>query len=189
MGWFLLLLGLGLWSGLHLMRAVLPEMRSWLQERLGDGSKGLITLGLLSSVGLMVWGSNLVPFVSIWSPPVFLTHINNALMLVAFYMFLTSATQPGTAFVFGKLKNPQLTGFKVWAVAHLLVNGDLASVLLFGGLLAWAVIEVIASKRVPSLVDRGTAPISSPWVHLGAVVVAFLGVAAIHAIWRWPFGG
>ncbi|MEL7462375.1 MAG: NnrU family protein [Pseudomonadota bacterium] len=189
MGWVLLLLGLGLWSGLHLMRSVMPQARARLQDRLGTGAKGLITLGLLASLVLMVLGGNLVPFVAVWSPPGFLTHLNNALMLLAFYMFLTSATQPGTAFVFGSLKNPQLTGFKVWALAHLLVNGDLASIILFGGLLAWAVAEVIFSKRVPALVDRGKAPISSPWVHLGLVIVAFVGVAAIHAIWRWPFGG
>lgn len=189
MGWVLLLFGLALWSGLHLTRSVAPDTRAALQNRLGDGAKGVITLGVLASVGLMVWSANIVPFVTIWSPPGFLTHVNNLLMLLAFYIFLTSATQTGTAFVFGSLKNPQLTGFKVWAAAHLLVNGDLASILLFGGLLAWAVAEVIFSKRVPGLVDRGTAPIASPWVHLGLVLVAFVGVAAIHAIWRWPFGG
>ena len=189
MGWVLLLLGLAHWAGLHLMRSVAPDARAALQNRLGDGSKGVITLGLLASVGLMVWSANIVPFVTVWSPPGFLTHVNNLLMLLAFYIFLTSATQVGTAFMFGSLKNPQLTGFKVWAAAHLLVNGDLASILLFGGLLAWAVAEVIFSKRVPGLVDRGTAPISAPLVHLGLVVVVFVGVAAIHAIWRWPFGG
>ena len=81
--------------------------------------------------------------------------------------------------------HPQLTGFKVWAAAHLLVNGDLASILLFGGLLAWAVVEVIFSKRVPGLVNRDSAPISSPIVHLGLVVVAFGVVAGIHDLaWR-----
>lgn len=189
MGWLLLILALALWSGLHLMRAVAPGARAALQGRLGDGSKGVIALGLLVSVGLMVLGSNLVPFVAIWTPPSFFTHINNLLMFVAFYMFLTTATQPGTAFVFGNLKNPQLTGFKVWAFAHLLVNGDLASILLFGGLLAWAVVEVIMTKRTPSLVDRGDAKITSPFVHLGIVVVAFAVVAVVHSIWRWPFGG
>lgn len=189
MGWVLLVLGLILWTGLHLFRSVAPTSREALQDKLGNGAKGVIALGVLASVGLMVWGANLVPFVAIWTPPAFMTHINNALMVLAFYMYLTTATQPGTAFVFGNLKNPQLTGFKVWAFAHLLVNGDLASILLFAGLLAWAVAEVIFSKRTVSLVDRSTAPISSPLVHLGLVIVAFGVVAAIHAIWRWPFGG
>lgn len=189
MGWVVLILSLALWSGLHLLRSVAPDARASLQDRLGDGSKGIIAGGLLLSVGLMVLGSNMVPFVSVWSPPSFLTHVNNLLMLFAFYIFLTTATQPGTAFVLGNLKNPQLTGFKVWAFSHLLVNGDLASILLFGGLLAWAVAEVIFSKRTVSLVDRNDAKISSPWVHMGLVLVAFAVVAAVHSIWRWPFGG
>lgn len=189
MGWFLLLSGLALWTALHLVRSAMPGLRAGLQDRLGNGAKGVLTLGILASLGLMIWGTNLVPFVEVWTPPSFMTHINNVLMLLAFYMFLTTATQPGTAFVFGNLKNPQLTGFKVWALAHLLVNGDLASILLFGGLLAWAVAEVILSKRVPGLVDRSEAPISSPLIHLGLVIVVFAVVAACHAIWRWPFGG
>ncbi len=189
MGWVLLILSLVMWSGLHLLRSVAPNTRAGLQDRLGNGAKGVITLGVLLSVVLMILGANLVPFVAVWTPPPFFTHINNLLMFLALYMFLTSATQPGTAFVFGSLKNPQLTGFKVWAFAHLLVNGDLASIMLFGGLLVWAVAEVIFSKRVPSLVDRANAKITSPFVHLGIVLVAFALVAAVHSIWRWPFGG
>ncbi len=189
MGWVLLIVGLALWSALHLMRALAPGVRDALQTTLGDGFKGVIALGLLLSVGCMVLGSNLVPFVPVWSPPSFLTHVNNLLMLLAFYMFLTTATRPGTAFVFGNLKNPQLTGFKVWAFAHLLVNGDLASILLFLGLLAWAVAEVIVSGRSSSLVNRDAAKITSPFVHLALVLVAFVAVSAVHAIWRWPFGG
>ncbi len=189
MAWILLIIGLLLWSGAHLFRSVNPPGRASLETRFGQGSKGIMALLILGALILMVLGYRAVPFVPVWTPPVFLTHVNNLLMILAFYMFLTTATKPGTAFVFGNLKNPQLTGFKVWAAAHLLVNGDLASILLFGGLLAWAVAEVIFSKRVPGLVSRDGAAISSPWVHLAIVVVAFGVVSAIH-IWLgvWPFG-
>ena len=189
MAWILLVLGLLLWTGAHLFRAVNPAGRAALQDRLGDASKGIFALLILASVGLMILGYRATPFVPVWTPPEFFTHINNLLMIVAFYMYLTTATAPGTAFVMGNLKNPQLTGFKVWTVAHLLVNGDLAAILLFGGLLAWAVAEVIFSKRVKGLVDRSNAKIKSPWVHLGLVIVAFAAVAGIHTLLGyWPFG-
>ena len=189
MGWVLLILGLALWAGAHLFRAVRPVQRAALQDRFGPASKGLFAVAILASLGLMILGYRAVPFVPVWTPPAFLTHLNNLLMILAFYMYLTTATKPGTAFIFGNLKNPQLTGFKVWAAAHLLVNGDLASILLFTGLLGWAVAEVIVAKRGPGLVNRDSAPITSPLVHLGLVVVAFAGVAGVH-VWLgvWPFG-
>lgn len=188
MGWILLILGLGLWSGAHLFRALRPDARAALTDRFGPASKGIMALIILASLGLMILGYRAAPLVPIWSPPAFFTHINNLLMLIALFMYLTTATQPGTPLVFGNLKNPQLTGFKVWAAAHLLVNGDLAAILLFGGLLAWAVVEVIVGKRVPAATSRDSAPISSPWVHLGLVVVVYAVVAALHT-WagRWPF--
>ncbi|KNG94382.1 NnrU family protein [Pseudaestuariivita atlantica] len=186
----LLILGLILWTAAHLMRAGAPNARAALQSRMGDASKAVMGLVIIASVVLMVLGYRSADPVIVWSPPAFLTHVNNLLVLIAFYMYLTTATKPGTAFVFGNLKNPQLTGFKLWAFAHLLVNGDLASIILFGGLLAWAVVQVILSKRAPSMVDRGTAPISNPWVHLGLVLAVFAVVAVIHGwLGPWPFGG
>lgn len=186
----LLILGLILWAGLHLLRSLAPDLRQTLQSRLGDGAKGLIALGLLLSLGLMIVGYRQAAFVAVWSPPGFLLHLNNLLMILALYVYLTSATKPGTAWIMGRTRNPQLTGFKIWAVAHLLVNGDLASILLFGGLLAWAVVEVIVTKNTPSLVNRDTARITSPFVHLGLVIVVFAVVAVLHT-WagRWPFPG
>lgn len=189
MGWIVLMAGLALWAGLHLMRSMAPDRRAALQDRFGEGSKGLIAGGLLLSLILMIYGYRWTPFVEIWSPPGFFTHINNLLMLFALYVYFITATQPGTAWIMGNTKNPQLTGFKIWAAAHLLVNGDLASILLFGGLIGWAVMEVIQSKKVPSLVDRSKAKISSPVVHLVLVLVAYGVIAALHTWFgRSPFG-
>ncbi len=64
-------------------------------------------------------------------------HLNNLLMVIAVFVFGMSAT---TGRLRGKMRHPQLTAVKIWAVAHLLVNGDLASIILFGGMLAWAVV-------------------------------------------------
>lgn len=186
---FLLLLGLVLWTGLHLLRAGAPDLRASLTERFGEGSKGIVAVGIIASVVLMVIGYRSADFIIVWSPPGFLTHVNNLLMLLAFYVYFTTATKPGTAWIMGSVKNPQLTGFKIWAFAHLLVNGDLASVVLFGGLLAWAVVQVILGNRIPSAVDRSKAPISSPFVHLGLVLGVLVVVAGIHTwLGYFPFG-
>jgi hypothetical protein len=88
------------------------------------------------------------------------------------------------------MRHPQLTGFKIWATAHLLVNGDLASVILFGGLLAWAVVTVIVINRAqPQWTPKPTRP--------GATVKAIAGtifaVVAIMLVHNWlgvqPWGG
>jgi uncharacterized membrane protein len=89
------------------------------------------------------------------------------------------------------LRHPMLTGFIVWAVAHLLVNGDVASIVLFGGLLAWAVIAVIGINRrdgprgpLPEATSKGLA------IHIGVGVVVFLVVGWLHGLLgAWPFPG
>lgn len=185
-----LLFGLFAFVAFHLIRSKRPEWRQAAQAEVGDQSKGIMSLGILCSVALMVVGYRAAAFIPIWNPPEFLTHINNLMMVFALYIFFMTATQPGTAFIMGDSKNPQLTGFMIWTVAHLLVNGDLASIILFGGLLAWAIVQLKVSKETASLVDRSTAPISSPWVHLALVVGVFVIVAVLHTWFgRWPFGG
>ena len=186
----LLILGLILWVAFHLIRGLRPDWRAALQDRFGDASKGIMAAGIVAGLVLMVVGYRAAPFVPVWEPPAVLRYVNNLLVLLAFYIYLTTATKPGTAFAFANARNPQLAGFSMWAFAHLLVNGDLASIILFGGLLVWAFVEVKLAGRSASLVDRSTAKISSPWVHLGLVIVVYLIVGAIHVtLGVNPFGG
>jgi len=185
---FLLIVGLIIWTIAHLLRSFAKDFRQSLQDKFGNGSKGIIALAIVASLVLMIIGYRGADVKLLWVAPVWMIYVNNILMILALYVYFTTATKPGTAFFMGSLKNPQLTGFKIWAVAHLLVNGDLASVVLFGGLLCWAVVEVIASKRTVSLVNRDKAPISSPWVHLVLVAAMFILIVALHS-WagRSPF--
>lgn len=176
----LLILGLIIWTAAHLLRSLAPDLRNTLHLKFGDGYKIIVGVVVLVSLVLMIIGYKNINFIALWDPPAWLTIVNNLLMFIALYIYFTTATVPGTAFVFGTLKNPQLIGFKVWAVAHLLVNGDLASLILFGGLLLWAVLQVVASNRTVSLVDRSTAPIKSPWIHVVLVVVVMFLISLIH---------
>jgi len=185
----LLIAGVLLWTAAHLMRSVAPGVYQSIHQKFGQvGTKGVIAVAVLISLALMIAGYRSADYVNLWQVPVWMTYVNNLLMILALYMYFTTATVPGTAFMFGSLVNPQLTGFKVWAVAHLLVNGDLASLVLFGGLLLWAVAQVVLSKKNVSLVDRSLAPIKSPWVHLAVVFGALIFISVVHALLgKWPF--
>jgi len=184
----LLVLGVLIWTVAHLQRSYAQDFRQTLQNKFGNASKGIVAIVILLSLALMVIGYRSADVVVLWVAPSWMFYINNILMALALYIYFTSATKHGVAFFAGSLENPQLVGFKIWAIAHLLVNGDLAAVVLFGGLLIWAAIEVVASKRVESLVNRDKAPITSPWVHLALVAVMFALISAIHT-WagRSPF--
>lgn len=180
----ILVLGLLLWTGAHVFKRVAPEKRA----SMGEKGKGLVTVLLLISLGLMIWGYRGAEFINVWVPPSFLTHVNNLLMLVAFFVFGMSAT---TGRLRGRMRHPQLTAVKIWAVAHLLVNGDLASIILFGGMLAWAVAEVILINRAEPVWDRPAPGAAKKDILLVVItVVAFAVVSLIH-LWLGvsPFGG
>ena len=136
----LLILGVILWSLAHFYKRLMPAHRAGM----GDKGKGSVAAAIGISILLMIFGYRGAEFVSVWSPPAFFTHINNLLMLGAFFLFGMSAT---TGRLRGKMRHPQLAAVKVWATAHLLVNGDLASIILFGGLLIWAILSVVLINR------------------------------------------
>ena len=171
-----LILGVALWWGAHFFKRLAPERRA----AMGEKGKGLVTLLLVASVVLMVWGYRSAEFVPVWEPPAFLVHVNNLLMLLAFYLYAASGMKTGITRV---IRHPQLTGFKTWAVAHLLVNGDLAAIILFGGLLAWAVVSVIVINRAePAWVRPAPAPAKK---EVMAVVATILVVVIVMLIHNW----
>ena len=178
-----LILGLLIWVGAHIFKRVAPEKRA----SMGDAGKGLVTALLVVSLGLMIWGYRGTEFIPVWSPPSFMVHINNLLMLVSVFLFGMSAT---TGRLRGKMRHPQLTAVKVWAVAHLLVNGDLEAIILFGGMLAWAVLEVILINRSEDWVRPEPGEAKKDIVLVIITLVVFVVVTGIHAwLGVWPFPG
>ncbi|MEO1239619.1 MAG: NnrU family protein [Pseudomonadota bacterium] len=181
--------GVLLWTLAHLCKRVTPGLRAWLQDSLGDVSKLVFALAILASVALMVVGYRSADFIPVWTPPAFFGHLNNLLMVVALYVYLSAMAAP--RLWIARIKHPQLAGFKIWAVAHLLANGDLASIVLFGGLLGWAVVNLIVINRQSGPWDRPeTAPIKSE-VVMGLVGIAGFGVVSALHVWLGvnPFGG
>lgn len=184
MSWIVLLAGVALWWAAHLFKRVSPASRA----ALGDKAKGYVALALGVSVVLMVLGYRATPFVALWTPPAFLTHVNNLLMLAAFYL-MSPAPKKGL-FLTG-MRHPMLTGFGLWALSHLLVNGDLASVLMFGGLFVWVPVAMAAINR--ALPDWTPNPRgSAKYEAMGLVgAVLLMGVIGMIHGWLgpWPFGG
>jgi uncharacterized membrane protein len=142
-----LIIGLLLFLGTHSLAIVSPGGRDRLAAKLGELPFKAI-YGLLSIVGLVLivrgYGDARLDPTLLYQPPDFLRHLTMLLMLAVFPGLL-AAYFPGR--IQAALKHPMLVAVKAWALSHLLVNGTLADVLLFGGFLAWAVADRISLKR------------------------------------------
>ncbi|MEP5155586.1 NnrU family protein [Planktotalea sp.] len=181
----LLILGLLLWTAAHSFGRVLPVHRKTLEDR-GKGSV-FVTIAVVISLLMMIFGYRWAAFIPVWSPPSFFTHINNLMMLGAFFLFGMSAT---TGRLRGKLRHPQLMAVKTWACAHLLVNGDLASIILFGGMLAWAIGAVILINRAGPWERPEPGDAKKDILLVVITLVTFAITVAIHtALGVSPFGG
>ena len=179
-----LILGVLIWAYSHLMKRVTPGLRA----KLGDGpGKGVATLLSVLALYLIVTGYRAADVIVVWSPPAFLQHINNLLMLIAVILLFMQANR-GTLRSY--LRHPMLTAVKTWALAHLLVNGDLASIILFGGMLAWAVVDVIFINKMEV---RGPRPAKGPVVndviYVVVCAVVYAGIVWLHAWLGYPAVG
>jgi len=144
-----LVIGLVIFLGTHSIPIVSPEFRDRAMQRLGKGGwRGFY--GLMSLVGfvLMLYGFGLARAapVLVYTPPSWMRNATFLLMLPVFPL-LIAAYLPGR--IKSATQHPMLAAVKFWAFAHLLANGGLADVLLFGGFLAWAVADRISLKRRP----------------------------------------
>jgi uncharacterized membrane protein len=140
--------GLVIFLGVHSVRIVADGWRTQTLARMGEGTyKGIYSALSLLGFALIIYGFGLAretPVV-LWTPPVGMRHASSLLTLVAFIL-LTAAYVPHNG-IKARVHHPMVLGVKFWALAHLLSNGNLAHVLLFGAFLAWGVLDFIASRR------------------------------------------
>lgn len=144
----LLVLGIVIFLGMHLVRVVAPGVRTSFIERNGKNAwMGIYAVISLVGLGLIIYGFGEARAVTgmLYNPPVFLKHISLLLMLLAFICLAAGFLPAGRIAV--AVKHPQILSIKIWALAHLLANGETSSVLLFGSFLAWAVVMRISMKR------------------------------------------
>ncbi len=177
-----LVLGLVIFLGVHLVPTSVAG-RSGLVGRLGEnGYKIGFSVASLIGFVMLVWGMGLARGSAsdpqLWHPPVWTRHLAFALMLPAFIL-LVAAYVPSR--IRDMAKHPMLAAVKIWALAHLLSNGDLAGLLLFGGFLAWAVYDRISVKK------RGAkGPLGER--HGGIandIIVVLVGALLYLAMFRW----
>lgn len=157
MGFAVLVLGLVVFIGAHVF-VTRRGARDRLIAQLGEGPyKGLFSLVSLVGLVLIGWGFGhyrATEWIDVWHPPTWTRHINVLFMWLAM-ICATAAYIPGD--IKRTLKHPMLVGVKLWAFGHLICNGDLGGMILFGAILAWAVYDRISLKR---RADPGAPPIA-----------------------------
>lgn len=184
-----LVLGLAVFLGVHSVSIVAPGWRAATLGRLGQGPwKGLYSLAAAIGLALVVVGYGLARRdpVLLYSPPAALRHLSLLVMLPVFPL-LIAAYLPGR--IRTAAKHPMLLAVKLWAAAHLLANGMLADVLLFGGFLAWAVADRISVKG--RAVQGHEVPAAPPGAANDAIaLVGGLILYAVFLLWahRWMIG-
>ncbi|MGD9942278.1 MAG: NnrU family protein [Burkholderiaceae bacterium] len=184
-----LVAGLILFLGAHSVRIVADDWRSAQLVRLGEkGWKGLYSLVSLAGLVLIVWGygqTRMAP-VDLWTPPLWTRHLASLLTLLSFVL-ITAAYVPRNHLK-QRIGHPMLAGVKLWAFAHLLANGRLADVVLFGAFLVWAAVDFRAARRRDRLAGV-RYPAGTPAGTVMTLVVGALAWAAfafyLHA---WLIG-
>lgn len=186
----LLVLGIVIFLGVHSVRIAAPGWRDGVIARGGERQlKGIYSLVSLAGLVLIVIGFGMTQAdpVPVYVPPSWGRHVAMALMLLAFISFVASVVPGGRIKAF--LRHPQLLAVMLWGAAHLLANGDLAGLILFGSFLLWAIVDRIAVGARDA--DAGSVP-AEGYSGTGDVIAVVVGVLLYGLfVWRlhlWLFG-
>ncbi len=176
-----LILGMILFLGGHSVRIVAPGFRERMVAQHGEGAWKAV-YSLIAFVGIVLivigYGAARADPIVLWQPPIWTRHLA-VLLMVPVFVLIAAAYLPGR--IKTALKHPMLAGVKLWALAHLLANGTLADVVLFGGFLAWAVADRISLKRRDGAPPLAVAP-AGPRNDALAVIVG-LAVYALFVLY------
>jgi len=183
----LLIIGLVLFLGAHSTRMLADSVRSDLISRFGENAwKGLITVVSIAGFVLIVIGyghARTYPL-PLWVAPLWAYYLTIPLTLIAFVL-LTAAYVPGNS-IKAKVGHPMVAGVKTWALAHLLANGNLADVLLFGSFLIWAITSFVSSRKRDrangTTYAAGTAARTGIAIVVGTIVWAVF-MMVLHVRW------
>lgn len=180
-----LILGLVIFLGVHSVRIVADGWRTQTITRIGAQPwKALYSVVSLAGFGLIIWGFGLARAqpVQLWSPPVAMRHLAPLLTLVAFVL-LAAAYVPGNS-IKARVHHPMVLAVQVWALAHLLANGNFAHVVLFGAFLIWAAWNFSAARRR----DRVAGVVYASGAAMATVSTVVVGAVAWAAVAFWLHG-
>ena len=180
----LLVLGVLLWAGTHLFPAVAEDARSRLIERWGPGKyRGLFAIFIVPSVALIIVGWKTATPVPVYRPPSLGPPLTGMVMAVALILFFSARARTN---IKRAVRHPQLTGVLIWAVGHLLANGDSRSLVLFGGFGLWCIVQIVAlNRRDGPWIRPDPVPRRMDAVPVGIGVVAYAILLWAHP---WLFG-
>ena len=184
----LLVVGLVLFLGVHSTRVFADGWRSATIARIGEKPwKGIYSVASIIGFVLLVWGFGQARGqMPLWNPPAVMRHVTGVLMLPVFVLFVAPYVPRNG--IRAKLHHPQILSVKLWAFAHLLSNGSLADVLLFGSFLAWAILSFSAARKR----DRAAGTVYPAGTIQGTVVCVIVGlaiyVAFVMGLHRWLIG-
>ena len=165
----ILILGIVVFLGIHLL-PTFPEVRTRFKKKLGEnGYKVVFALIALAGLILIIDGMGNRDILQVWEPPVYLSHLALVLMLPVFTL-VAAAYIPCNMKRF--TRHPMLWGVTLWAVAHLLANGDAGSILLFGGFLVYSLYDMWSANK------RGAEKSTKTWPLIYDIGVATVGVLA-----------
>lgn len=171
----LLSAGLALFALVHLLPALRPGLKNAVVARVGgNGYRGLFSLLVLAGAVLMVLGWRSAQPVHLFAPPAWTRPLGLALIALAFLLFVVATRRSA---IRRWLRHPQLTGIILWALAHLLLNGDSRALALFAGLGLWAVLEIAAINR-----RDAKPPPATPPGFTGEVLTVVIAAAVFTAV-------
>ena len=162
----ILIVGLIMFHTVHVV-PMNPALRNGLVERFGEGAyKGIFSLVSLIGLGLIIWGKSSTGFIELYDPPNWGKAATMILVLLAFIFLAAFHTK---SYIRARLKHPMLIAIILWSLGHLLANGDVASVLLFGSFLLYSVVDLMVCSV------RGTKVSIEPKIAHDAIAV-FAGI-------------
>ena len=176
----LLTLGVLVWAVVHLIPSATPGIKQSLTSKVGDnGFKGIFTLAMVAALALIIFGWRSVEQPDyLYTLPLWTRHLGMLLVLIGFILFVASG-QPSRIKQY--LRHPQLTGLIFWSGAHLLMNGDSRSLVLFGGLGLWAILEIVfINRRDGAWVKPEVPPLGQDVKILVIAIIVYAVVAFAH---------
>ncbi|MEZ5535979.1 MAG: NnrU family protein [Thiolinea sp.] len=176
---FWLILGVLLWSLVHLFPAVMADKRNELNSSLGNKYQGGFALLIVLSLILIIAGWRSAVPEQIYNPPAIGRHVNMLFMLLAVILFGASH---GKSRIKQYVRHPMLTGVHLWALGHLLANGDSRSVVLFGGMLIWSAVSIVLINKRDGEWQKPaeTANMAGEIKLVGISVVVYIVLVFLH---------
>jgi len=182
----LLIIGVLLWSAVHLYPSLFPARRAELIEKLGSKYEGVFALCIVFSIVLIVLGWRSTVPNPVYDVPSWGRGLNMLTMFIAI-LLLGAGSAKGISRIKQYVRHPMLTGVIVWGIGHLLANGDIRSVILFGGMTVWAAISLVTISRNEGawVKPAEVADAKREGILLGITVVVYLVLFMTH---RWFAG-